>query len=70
MMDSDGEAVDSIMTTTTTTIYKIDACSAAPDFLFADMDSVNVHMAIQEDTEDAVEIGAGQPTDHVQSLIH
>ena len=44
MMDSDGEVVDLVAVTTTTTIYKIDVCLDALDSLFADMDSVNVLM--------------------------
>ena len=33
-----------VAVTTTTTIYKIDACLGALDLLFVDMDSVNVLM--------------------------
>jgi len=69
MMDLDGEVVDLVAATTMTTIYKIDVCLDALDSLFADMDSVNVLMATQEGTVDALAIGAGKPIDALPSLI-
>lgn len=69
MMDLDGEVVDLVAATTMTTIYKIDVCLDALDSLFADMDSVNVLMATQEGTVDALVIGAGRPIDALPSLI-
>lgn len=58
-----------VAVTTTTTIYEINVCLDVLDSLFADMDSVNVLMAIQEGTVDALEIGAGKPIDDPQNLI-
>lgn len=59
-----------MMTTTQITTYEIDALVDVQTSLFADMDSVNVPLGIQEVGEDAARTGPEKPIQDLTTLIH